>query len=217
MSAAKPIIYDGALQRQVSQGDLVCGGEVINGALTTVGAGTILGAMFATGILSRTGPTGAYTDTTDTAANIIAALFGGIGNTGVQPGTTFRLTYINTVAFAMTLAAGTGVTLGSNVNCAASSVKDYLVTVTNGTPTSVQVANTTNASAVVTGMSQAATAAVSPGMLVTGAGIPASTTVLSVQSGVGITLSANATATASNVALTFSPTLTINSLGQKLL
>ena len=217
MSAAKPVIYDGNLARQLVQGDLMCAGEVINNALTTVGSGTILGSMLATGILNRTGPAGAFTDTTDTAGNIIAAIFGGINNTGLQNGTTFRLTYINSVAFAATLAAGTGVTLGANTGIAASSVKDYLVTVTNGTPLSVQIANQTNASAVITGMTQAQTNTVAVGQLVTGTNIPAAATVISIQSGIGVTLSAAATASITSNALTFSPTLRIDSLGQKLL
>jgi hypothetical protein len=54
-------------------------------------------------------------------------------------------------------------------------------------------------------------------MLVTGTGIPASATVLSVQPGVGFTLSANATATNNPVALTFSPRYTVLGLGQGLL
>ncbi len=217
MTIAKTLIQDGALVRQVTQGDILAGGETINATLTTAGAGTILGSQLTAGILSRSGPGGAFNDTTDTAANIIAAMLGGLGNTGIQNGTTMRLSYINTVAFAMTLVAGTGVTLGSNVNCAASSVKDYLITVTNGTPTSVQVCNTTNASAVVTGMTQAQTSQLSVGQLVSGTGISGGTTVLSIQSGTGVTLSANATATNVTVALTFNPTVTINSLGQKLL
>ena len=217
MSAAKPVIYDGNIARQLVQGDLMCAGEIINNALVTVGNGTILGSMFATGILNRTGPVGAFTDTTDTAGNIIAAIFGGINNTGVQNGTSFRLTYINTVAFAATLAAGVGVTLGANTGVAASSVKDYLVTVTNGTPLSVQIANQTNASAVITGMTQAQTNVVAVGQLVTGTNIPAAATVISIQSGIGVTLSAAATASITSNALTFSPTLRIDSLGQKLL
>ena len=217
MSAAKPVIYDGNIPRQVVQGDLLCAGEVINNALTTAGNGTILGSMLATGILNRTGPVGIFTDTTDTAGNIIAAIFGGINNTGLQNGTTFRVSYINSVAFAATLVGGTGVTLGANTGVAASSVKDYLVTVTNGTPLSVQIANQTNASAVITGMTQAQTNVVAVGQLVTGTNIPAAATVISIQSGIGVTLSAAATASITSNALTFSPTLRIDSLGQKLL
>jgi len=221
-----PVVYDGGLQRKVYPGDLVTGAETINASLTTAGAGTITAALLTSGILSRSGPGAGYTDTTDTASNIINALLGnynystaavtGVSSgAGVQPGTTFRLSYINTVAQAMTLAAGTGVTLGSNVNCAASSVKDYLVTVTNGTPAQTFAATTTNGSAVVTGLNLFQTSQLSVGMLVTGTGV--SGTVISVQPGTGVTLSANASATGTNVAITFAPTVRIDSLGQKLL
>ena len=96
-------------------------------------------------------------------------------------------------------------------------VKDYLVTITNGTPLSVQIANQTNASAIITGMTQAQTNAVAVGQLVTGTNIAAASTVISIQSGIGVTLSAAVTATIVSNALTFSPTLRIDSLGQKLL
>ncbi|NCY01527.1 MAG: hypothetical protein EBX36_01105, partial [Planctomycetia bacterium] len=49
------------------------------------------------------------------------------------------------------------------------------------------------------------TASLVPGMAVAGAGIPANTTILSVDSKTRITLSANATATAAGVSLTFTP------------
>ena len=49
MSAAKPVIYDGNIARQLVQGDLMCAGEIINNALVTVGNGTILGSMFEIG------------------------------------------------------------------------------------------------------------------------------------------------------------------------
>jgi len=221
-----PAIFDAGLQRRAYPGDVIGAAEIINSSLTTVGSGTITAAQVVSGILNRTGPTGAFTDTTDTAANIIAALIGNYnynttsvagvssGN-GAQNGTTFRLSYINSVAFAMTLAAGTGVTLGANSAVAASSVKDYLVTVTNGTPQQVFAATTTNASAVITGMNLFQTSQLSVGMLVTGTGV--SGTVLSIQPGVGVTLSANASATGTNVAITFNPTVRIDSLGQKLL
>ena len=229
MSVAKSIIYDNGLQRQVQQGDVLAGGEVINSSLTTVGAGTILAALMTAGIVNRSGPTGAYTDTTDSAQNIINQLLSsayvGTGVTvggqsagaGVQAGTTFRLRYINSVAFAMTLAAGSGVTLGSNVNVNASSVKEYLVTITNGTPSQVYAGTTTNGSAVITGLLQSQTNQLSVGMAVTGTGIAASSVIVSIQPGVGVTLNNNATATGSLVSLTFSPTVRIDSLGQGLL
>lgn len=214
MSLTRLTILDGFQERPIYQGDLVGQMELLK-PLTTVGAGTITADIMSTGIINRTGPIGGYIDTTDTAANIVATLAGSAG--GVQSGTTFRLRYINTVAFAMTLAAGTGVTLGSNVNCAASSCKEYLVTVTNGTLAQQYAANTTNASATITGLTPQQVATLGVGMLVTGTGIPASTTITSINAAGSLTLSANATATGTLFALTFNPTVRIDSLGQMLL
>lgn len=210
----------------VAFGDLVAMNEDINDALVTIGAGVILGSMLASGILRRTGPTGGYTDTTDTADGIVAALLNSYyynvngANTpiGISPNTSFRLRYLNTVAFAMVLAGGTGVTLsGGNTGIAASSVKDYLITILNGTPSSIQQANTINASAVVTGMNPKTMQQVTAGQLVSGTNIQAGSTVLSVQPGVGVTLSLTASGTATNSALTFGPRVQIESLGQMLL
>ncbi len=78
--------------------------EVIT-ALTTVGAGTITGAGIAGGVTNRTGSTSAFTDTTDTAANIIAAIYNGV------TGSAFEYTYFNNTGFVATLAAGSSVTL----------------------------------------------------------------------------------------------------------
>lgn len=227
MSIFKPVIYDGGLQRQIQQGDVLGGAESL-AALSTAGAGTLTAALLTSGIINRTGPTGAYTDTTDTAANIVSNLIANYnyqtsataglpGGAAVQPGTTFRLRYINTVAYAMTLAAGSGVTLVGTTTVNASSVKDYLITVTNGTPTQVFAANTTNSSAVITGLNQFQTSLLSVGQAVTGAGIAASSVIVSIQPGVGVTLNNNATATGSLIALTFSPTVSITGLGQGLL
>lgn len=220
----RPVVVDNLMQRPVAPGDVLIGGEQINSTLTTVGAGTILGNQLISGIINRTGPTGAFTDTTDSAQNIINSILSNVylatgANTplGVPVGTTFRVSYINSVAFAMTLAAGSGVTLGANTNVSASSVKDYLVTVTNGTPTQVYAATTTNASAVITGLNTAQTQNLSVGQAVSGTGIAANSVIVSVQPGVGVTLNNNATASGQLVALTFSPTVRIDSLGQKLL
>lgn len=211
MSLLKPFIRDNALQRPVSIGDLLGASETI-AALATAGAGTITGAILANNIINRTGPTGAVADTFDTATNIINALGG-----NAQQGDSWRVRYINTVAFALTLTAATGVTITGNAVINASSVKEFLVQITNATPASIVSAATTNGSAVITGMSLAQTSAITPGMLATGTGIAASATVLSVQPGVGVTLSGNSTATAAIVAVTFAPTVTITNLGQGLL
>lgn len=215
MSYVKPTVYDNGFQRQVSQGDVVAGGEVV-GALTTVGAGTLTAALITgNSIISRSGSVAAYNDTTDTAANIISTI--AVNNQTPMPGSTHRLRVLNTVAFIQTLVAGTGVTLVGVTANAASSFRDYLITLTNTTPTYIASATTTNGSAVITGMDSSKTSAVSPGQLVTGTGIPAATTVLSVQPGIGVTLSANATASSFLVGLTFSPTVTITGIGSGLI
>lgn len=228
MSFANNTVMDGNLQRKTLPGDIVIYGEVI-ATNSTVGASTLSALQIGSGILSRSGSTANYTDTTDTAANIITQMIGNYNyNTSstaglssgqaVQPGSTFRFKYINTVAFTATIAAGTGVTLGTNATTVnASSVKEFLITITNGTPAQTFNANTTSGSALISNLNQFQTSQLSAGMLVTGTGIAANTTVLSVQSGVGVTLSANATATNTGTALTFSPTVLFNSLGQGLL
>ena len=60
---ARPAVYDNSLQRMIAPGDVVCGGEII-ASLATAGNGTITAEMLSSNILSRTGPTRAYTDTT---------------------------------------------------------------------------------------------------------------------------------------------------------
>lgn len=84
----------------------------VSGLTTDATAGnlTITAAMIATGLIRRDHNGGARTDTTDTAANIIAAC--GLVNNGDFA----RCYYVNTAdaAEAVTFAGGTGVTI-SNV------------------------------------------------------------------------------------------------------
>ena len=228
MSYARALIQDGQLNRAVAPGDTLILGEVI-GTNAVAGASTLTALMVASGILYRSGPTANFTDTTDTAANMIAQLVaqynytasatsGIASGVGVQNGSTFRLKYINSVAFVATIAAGVGVTLGYNATTVnASSVKEFLITVLNGTPQQSFAANVTNGSAVVTGLTQFQTSQITAGMLVTGAGIPGGTTVAGVVSGVGVTLSANATASNVQTVLQFSPQVRVDGLGQGLL
>lgn len=79
--------------------------DVVNTAITTAGNGTLTAAGLLGGLITRTGPTGAYTDTTDTAAAIVTAI-------GVfSSGGTFPIAIKNATAFTQTLSAGSGVTL----------------------------------------------------------------------------------------------------------
>ena len=205
----RPVVYSGGLQRSAAPGDLLAGGEsVANSALTTAGAGTITAAILATGYCIRTGPTGAYTDTTGTASEIIAAL------PGCNKGDTFKFRHMNTVAYACTLAGGTGVTLGTTPSTAvsASLTKDYLVTITNNTPVSTVTCSITNASKVITGMTLAQTSAISIGQLVTGTGAGSAAVVTSIQPGVGVNVSVNSSATNTLASFTFSPTVRIDAI-----
>ena len=73
------------------------------GTLTTVGAGALLSAAIAGGLVLRTGPTAAFIDTTDTGTQLAAA----IPNIGI--GQSFELTYQNSSYSVATLTGGTGV------------------------------------------------------------------------------------------------------------
>lgn len=221
MAVVKPSVYNGALQRQAQAGDIITGTETRQ-TLSTAGAGTITAAQITGGILVRTGPSAGFTDTTETAAQIIAALLanqqflgtGAITPQGIDRGLTLRLRYLNTVAYAATLAAGTGVDLVGNTGVNASSVKDFLLTIKNGTPQQVLAANTTSASTSIGGLTAAQLQNITPGMLVSGTGIPGLATVASANLNGNLVLSTAATATGSAVALTFNPNVELLGLGQ---
>lgn len=93
---------------------------------TTVGT-TIPASAFLTGLINRSGPTAAYSDTTDTAANIAAAI-----NPPSYP-VSFYIDIKNTTAFPQTLLAGTGVTISSSPVNPANSIVEYLVVVSSAT------------------------------------------------------------------------------------
>lgn len=76
-----------------------------NGALTTVGAGTLLAALLAGQFVTRSGPTGDFADTFDTAANIAAGLNQSISGFG---GAAWEVEYYNTTAHNATLTAPAG-------------------------------------------------------------------------------------------------------------
>lgn len=101
--------------------------SLITTPITTVGNGVLTGAGLVGGQIVRTGPVGNYTDTTDTAGGIIAAL------PGVIVGGTFIIRIKNATAFTETLAAGTGVTLPPTLLIPAFSVGMYYATVNSAT------------------------------------------------------------------------------------
>ena len=92
-------------------------------ALNTVGAGVILAANMAPGTTTRGGTqTAVFTDTTDTAANLIAGL-----PSLSAVGESFTWSYVNNTVFPATIHAGSGVTLTDTVVPAHSWAK-FLVT-----------------------------------------------------------------------------------------
>ena len=101
----------------------------LNTAITTIGAGTLTAAGIIGGLITRSGSTAAYTDTTATAALIAAA--------GATVGMSWILKIKNTVAFAETVTGGTGVTVSGIAIVPALSVGEFLVTLTGATTATV--------------------------------------------------------------------------------
>jgi hypothetical protein len=75
-------------------------------AVSTGTGTTLAAAAIAGGIITRTGPSAAFADVTDTAVNIIAAL-----PPNIAAGDAFEFTYTNNSSYAATLTGGAGVVL----------------------------------------------------------------------------------------------------------
>lgn len=221
MSLIKAMGFDGLgpNPRQFQLGDVLCVAEQLPATLAA-NAVTVTGQLLANSLIQST-ETANATYTLDTAANIIIALQNIVGIANIQNGTTWRLRHVNNAAFTVTYAvtANTGCTVAlPTIN--ASSVKEFLITVTNSTPAQTFAGTTVNASAVVSGFTQSQCAQLSPGMIVTNAvaGLQG-TTILAVNATAGtVTMSGNANATnAVAVAISFSPVVAVQGLGQGLL
>lgn len=214
-------------------GDTLLLGESYSaGANATVGAATLTGAQLVTGIIARTGSAAAYTDTIDSAANIIAALAGNGYAPETLQGSSFRCRILNTVAFIQSLSFPNGVVSGSGVLAnAASSFRDYLFTILNPGPVYTVGANTHSSVnvdfvlplgliAFPVGPNPSALN-ISPGMTVSGPGVTAGQTVVNVvygQGGItGVVLSAASSSTVANAALVFGPTVRVDGIGSGLI
>lgn len=101
------------------------GAPFVSTAITTVGNGTLTAAGLVGGQIVRTGPVANFTDTTDTAASIVAA--------GPLVGSSFSILLKNATAFTQTIQAGSGVTLPATVIVPAFSVANYICNVTSAT------------------------------------------------------------------------------------
>ena len=212
----RPVGYDGAFQRAVALGDILGGGETIPATISTA-AITITGAQLMQGFILRN-PGGAATDTLDSAANIVAAISAGLGGVGISNGLTWRVRWIVTTANATTVqaTANTGVTVNRG-SISASSAKEFLFTIVNGTPAQTFQCTTTNGSAVVGGLTASQCALLSVGMVVTNAVANLQgTTIIAVNPNAGtVTMSGNANATNTTpVTVSFSPVVQLEGLQQ---
>lgn len=213
MSLAKPIIYDGSLQRQLQQGDLLAGAEAVPATDATQNI-TVTAAMLLNKYRLRSNGA-AMTDTLDTAANIVAGLAAAAG-AQIQNGTSFVVRWITTTAFAATFTAtaNTGIIVNRGI-VAATSFKDFLVTIVNGSAAQTYAALTTNASAIIT-LTVAQAATLSVGMIVTNVVVGLQgTTIIGINLANGqVTMSGNANATtaAPGIAINFSPVVQFDGL-----
>ncbi len=117
---------------------LATGGSLAPAAntnITTVGNGTLTAAAIVGRIITRSGPVAAFTDTTDTAANIIAAL-----PADAIIGQSFEVNIVNTTIYAETVAAGLNVTLsGLSGPIPANSTARFLTTLATATTITMQL------------------------------------------------------------------------------
>lgn len=104
----------------------------VNTAITTVGAGTLTAAAIVGQQITRSGSTAAFSDATDTAAAIVAAI------PHAEVGQSFYLTITNLTAFAETITAGGGITLSGFTIVPANSSGLFLVTLTSLAAVSIQ-------------------------------------------------------------------------------
>lgn len=92
---------------------------------------TLTAAQILAGIYQRNGMTAGRSDTTDTAVNILAAL------PTLDVGESYVFGISVTTAFALTLLAGTGVTLAGKTSVPASGFGFFLVTKTSATTVTI--------------------------------------------------------------------------------
>lgn len=102
---------------------LIVQGNPANGALTTVGNGTLTAALLEGIIIQRSGPTAAFTDTTDTGVAIDTVLA-----QAAITGVSWIVTYFNNSAFTATIVGGTGVTASGVLSIPPNSIGSFLFT-----------------------------------------------------------------------------------------
>jgi hypothetical protein len=128
----RPQVEKSGMIRKMRAGDGFLA-NLVPGAMSADAASTITVAMMQGGFIRRTGNTSAHTDTTDTAANILAA------NPNMDIGDTFVVLVNNVVAYAITVAGGTGVTMGTKTVIPASTFGFLIFTKTSSTTMTCEV------------------------------------------------------------------------------
>jgi hypothetical protein len=134
MAFLRPLARDdGGMVKPLTGADVLTTGLapviINNAALQTLTAASIIA-----GVILRQGA-GAVSDVTDTAVNIMQALY---GNTGTEPevGETFRCLFSNQGASTVTITAGVGVTVSGNIAALTLTTKQLLFICTSkGTKT----------------------------------------------------------------------------------
>lgn len=110
--------------------------DVANAAITTVGNGVLTAPGINGGLITRSGPIGAFSDTTDTAVAILGQL------TNPFVGQAFFFSIKNTTSFNETLLAGSGVTFGTtSIIVPGLSTATYYATITNVATPAVTIAH----------------------------------------------------------------------------
>lgn len=124
-------LVDGtALNALVTQVNVLTPGfSPLNTALATVGAGTLLAAALLGGVITRTGSSAAFTDTTSNGTLLDSALA-----TNAITGFSRVIQIKNSTAFAETIAGGVGVTVSGRTVIPGNAVGTFLLTRT-GTAT----------------------------------------------------------------------------------
>jgi len=119
----RPMVFDASMiARPARPGDGVNNPLIVTQA--TDSNQTLTVAAMAGGVYQRAGMTAGRSDTTDTAANIIAAF------PNMDIGDSMVLVISVSVAFTLTLLAGAGVTLAGATTVIANSMRLFLVTKT---------------------------------------------------------------------------------------
>lgn len=128
----RPAVFEGGLQRPARVGDIIKVG-MKNGAMSADADSTITVEKIAGGLVIRTGALAGRTDTTATAALILAAY------PEMDIGDSFSIIYANQSTQTITLAGGTGVTLSGDTTVETLTHKHLLFTKTSATAMTMDI------------------------------------------------------------------------------